>query len=60
MTKRGLIRFIVTFSFMSWALSVLFYKALPSGITWKIVAASLGALIATGFFVLSLIYRKKA
>ncbi|RYY94518.1 MAG: hypothetical protein EOO11_17720 [Chitinophagaceae bacterium] len=58
MHKKGLARIIGTLPFLAFAFFG-FFKVLPSGITWKIAAASIGALIAVSFFVLALVYRKK-
>lgn len=60
MSRNGVIRFLAALFVFCWSLSVFFDKGLPSGVTWKIVASAVGMAIALMFFVLALIYRKKA
>jgi hypothetical protein len=58
-TRAGLIRLVLTFAALCGAAAVLFDTAIPSGVMWKIAAASVGALIALSLFALSVTYRKK-
>jgi hypothetical protein len=58
-SRNGIIRLAFTIPFLIWSTTVFFNKALPSGITWKIVGSAVAVTIALFFVITSIIYRKK-